>query len=64
MAGLCYHDGHHCTDRNHQVVFEDDPILHVGPKVEGRVDATIEVADTLVCPGLIDTHVHSGLREG
>ena len=57
-----YRDGHHCMDRNHQVVFEDDRILYVGPKFEGRVDATMDAAGKLVCPGFIDTHVHSGHR--
>ena len=57
-----YRDGHHCMDRNHQVVFEDDRILYVGPKFEGRVDATMDATGKLVCPGFIDTHVHSGHR--
>src|SRR2546421_620949 len=44
------------------VVYEDDRILHVGRRFDGRVDAEIDARGRLVCPGFIDTHVHSGHR--
>jgi len=59
-----YRDGAHCLDRDHEVVFEGDAILYVGPAFSGTVDTTIDVAGKLVCPGFIDTHVHSGVRAG
>jgi 5-methylthioadenosine/S-adenosylhomocysteine deaminase len=44
------------------VVYEDDRIVHVGRRFDGRVDAEIDARGMLVCPGFIDTHVHSGHR--
>ncbi len=44
------------------VVYEDDRILHVGRRFDGRVDAEIDARGMLVCPGFIDSHVHSGHR--
>ena len=44
------------------VVYEDARILHVGQRFDGRVDAEIDARGMLVCPGFIDTHVHSGHR--
>ena len=44
------------------VVYDDDRIVHVGRRFEGRVDAEIDGRGMLVCPGFIDTHVHSGHR--
>ncbi len=57
-----WRDGRHTLDRDHEVVFEGDRILHVGPSFEGRVDAEIDARTHLVCPGFVDTHVHSGHR--
>lgn len=57
-----HREGAHCLDRNHEVVFEGDEILYVGPRFEGHVDTTIDAGDKLVCPGFVDTHVHSGHR--
>ena len=57
-----WRDGRHCLDRGHVVAFEGDTILHVGASFEGSVDATIDATDQLVCPGFVDTHVHSGHR--
>src|SRR5262249_742676 len=54
--------GHHTLLRECEVVFEDNRILHVGKGFEGRVDRTIDAKGKLVCPGFIDTHVHSGHR--
>jgi cytosine/adenosine deaminase-related metal-dependent hydrolase len=57
------HDkGHHRLDRGHEVVFEDDTILYVGPRFQGHVDREIDALGKLVGPGFIDTHVHSGHR--
>jgi 5-methylthioadenosine/S-adenosylhomocysteine deaminase len=52
----------HTLDRDHEVVFEGDSILYVGPRFDGRVDREIDAAERLVAPGFIDTHVHSGHR--
>ncbi|HUP94255.1 MAG TPA: chlorohydrolase family protein [Burkholderiales bacterium] len=57
-----HRDGRHRLDQNHEVVFDGDDILYVGPKFEGRVDKEIDAKDKLVAPGFIDTHVHSGHR--
>jgi cytosine/adenosine deaminase-related metal-dependent hydrolase len=44
--------------RDGVVVIENDAILHVGPRFEGRVDETVDAADRIVTPGLISTHAH------
>ncbi|PYO54141.1 MAG: ethylammeline chlorohydrolase, partial [Candidatus Rokuibacteriota bacterium] len=44
------------------VVFEEDRIVHVGPRFDGAVDREIDARGKLVSPGFIDTHVHSGHR--
>jgi cytosine/adenosine deaminase-related metal-dependent hydrolase len=54
--------GAHTLDRVHEVVFEGDEILYVGPSFDGRVDRELDAAGKLVAPGFIDTHVHSGHR--
>jgi cytosine/adenosine deaminase-related metal-dependent hydrolase len=54
--------GGHRMDRGHQVVFEGDRVLYTGPRFDGHVDVTVDAAGMLVCPGFIDTHVHSGHR--
>ena len=54
--------GAHTLDRGHEVVYENDRILYVGPKFDGTVDAEIDADGKLVAPGFIDTHVHSGHR--
>jgi cytosine/adenosine deaminase-related metal-dependent hydrolase len=59
---VSYRDGHHCMDRDHQVVYEGDQIIYTGPKFEGAADKRIDAAGKLICPGFIDTHVHSGHR--
>ncbi len=59
-----YRDGAHRLDRDHEVVFEGDAILYVGSSFPGTADATIDATGKLVCPGFVDTHVHSGVRGG
>ena len=54
--------GKHTLDRGHEVVYQGDAILYVGPKFDGAVDLVIDAAGMLVSPGFIDTHVHSGHR--
>ena len=57
-----YERGHHTLIRDGKVVFEGNRIVHVGKGFEGRVDRVIDAKGKLVCPGFIDTHVHSGHR--
>lgn len=57
-----YEKARHTLNRDFQVAYEDNRILYVGPRFEGKVDQTIEAPDALVSPGFIDTHVHSGYR--
>jgi 5-methylthioadenosine/S-adenosylhomocysteine deaminase len=54
--------GSHALFRDGVLVFEDDRVLHVGPRFEGSVDREIDARGKLVAPGFIDTHVHSGHR--
>jgi len=56
-------DGHgHTLLKDGVVVYEGKHILHVGKAFDGPVDRTIDAGSKLVCPGFIDTHVHSGHR--
>lgn len=52
----------HTLLRDGVVVYEDRRIIHVGRTFDGPVDKTIDAGQKLVCPGFIDTHVHSGHR--
>jgi len=52
----------HTLLRDGVVVFEGKHIIHVGKTFDGPVDRTIDAGSKLVCPGFIDTHVHSGHR--
>jgi cytosine/adenosine deaminase-related metal-dependent hydrolase len=44
------------------VVYQDDRIAYVGRRFDGRAEVEIDAGGKLVCPGFIDTHVHSGHR--
>ena len=57
-----YAAGTHTLVRDGVVVFEEDRIVHVGPRFDGGVDREIDARGKLVSPGFIDTHVHSGHR--
>lgn len=48
-------------DRVDDLWIENDRILGVGPQPNLRADRTIDASGKIVCPGLIDMHVH--LRE-
>ncbi len=60
MVGFA--NGTHTLVPDGVVVYEDDRVIHVGRRFDGRVDAEIDARSKLVCPGFIDTHVHSGHR--
>src|SRR5260221_12165831 len=57
-----YERGHHTLVRDGEVVFEGNRLGPVGKRLEDRVDRIIDAKGKLVCPGFIDTHVHSGHR--
>jgi cytosine/adenosine deaminase-related metal-dependent hydrolase len=59
---VSYKGGAHCMDRDFEVAYEGDDIIYVGPRFEGKADAVIDATGKLVCPGFIDTHVHTGHR--
>ena len=40
------------------IVVEGNEIVHVGKSFEGRVDRVIDARDSIVTPGLINTHTH------
>jgi len=54
--------GGHALVPDGVVVYEDDRVVHVGRRFDGRADAEIDARGMLVGPGFIDTHVHSGHR--
>ena len=60
----------HVYQRDVDVAFTDDRIVHVGADYTGAVDRTIDGAGLFVMPGLIDLHSHpstepsyKGIRE-
>ena len=55
-------DGHHTLWRDAELVFAGDRVLFVGERFDGAVDRELDARGKLVCPGFIDTHVHSGHR--
>jgi len=44
--------------RDGVVVVEDGRILHVAPRFDGTVDATVDGGAGVLTPGLISTHAH------
>jgi 5-methylthioadenosine/S-adenosylhomocysteine deaminase len=52
----------HTLLRDGVVAFEGKHIIHVGKTFDGPIDRVIDAGSKLVCPGFIDTHVHSGHR--
>ena len=49
---------------NGMVVYEDDRVIHAGGAYAGPVDARIDAAGKLICPGFINTHVHPSGNAG
>ncbi len=54
--------GEHRLLRDGVLVYEDNKIVHLGLDFDGDVDHVIDAKGKLVCPGFVDTHVHSGHR--
>jgi cytosine/adenosine deaminase-related metal-dependent hydrolase len=52
----------HVLIRDGMVVWEDDRIIFVGKTFTEAVDRTIQAADRLIIPGLINLHWHAGVR--
>jgi cytosine/adenosine deaminase-related metal-dependent hydrolase len=57
-----YENGGHRLLRDGVLVYEGSKILHLGRDFDGAVDKVIDARGKLVCPGFVDTHVHSGHR--
>lgn len=55
---IAYQNGGHRHLKDGVVVWEDDKIVHVGPRFDGQVDETIDGTGKIVTPGLINTHSH------
>jgi Cytosine deaminase and related metal-dependent hydrolases len=53
----------HTLVRDGVVIVEDDLIHSIETEYDGRADLEIDARDSLVSPGLIDTHVHPGTWE-
>lgn len=53
----------HTLVRDGIVVVEDDRIVSIETEYDGRADEEIDARDSIVAPGLIDTHVHPGTWE-
>ena len=50
-------EGHHLIEGG-VLVYEGDTVVHVGETWEGRADKVIDARNSLVLPGLINTHTH------
>lgn len=58
-----FESGGHRLLRNAELVYEGDRLIHVGTMpYAGHTDREIDATTSLVLPGFIDTHVHSGHR--
>jgi len=57
-----HENGEHRLLRNGVIVYENNKIVYLGQAFDGDVDTVIDAHGKLVCPGFIDTHVHSGHR--
>ena len=51
---------HHELIRDGVVVYEDDRIIHVDKRFDGRADRTIDARGKLVSPGFVNCHLHAG----
>src|SRR5258708_38972092 len=52
----------HVLWRDAELVYQGTQIVFVGERFDGTADQVIDAGGKLVCPGFIDTHVHSGHR--
>lgn len=59
---IAFEQGRHCVIDHGQLVYEGEHIIYVGTRYDGHVDQIIEASDSVLAPGFIDTHVHSGHR--
>src|SRR5688572_24702074 len=61
---VAFHEGAHRLLRDGQVLCEDGEIAFVGQRYAGSADITVDAADRLVIPGLVDVHSHAGSQAG
>jgi cytosine/adenosine deaminase-related metal-dependent hydrolase len=61
---IAFNGTEHEVYDNGTVVYEDDRIIHAGGAYTGPVDARIEGAGKVICPGFINTHVHPSGNAG
>jgi 5-methylthioadenosine/S-adenosylhomocysteine deaminase len=59
---VAHENGRHFLIRDGELVYERNRIVFVGKGFEGEVDKVIDARGRLVCPGFVDTHVHTGHR--
>jgi 5-methylthioadenosine/S-adenosylhomocysteine deaminase len=55
---VAFQDGEHRILRDGCVVVEDDRIHFVGPTYDGPVERFVDLPDTIITPGFINTHAH------
>ena len=61
---VAFHEGAHRLLRDGQVLCEDGQVAFVGQGYAGPADVTVDAADRLVIPGLVDIHCHAGSQAG
>lgn len=52
--------GRHAYQRDVDIVFEDNSLVHVGPGFNGTAETEIDGRQRMVMPGLVNIHAHPG----